>query len=81
MQYACAEGVNHLAIAHALRLPEPTKKYMEGKKKKRKRKNNSMFSGHYVRPRTHNVREHALRSHHKNKPFVRLGSCDDITVP
>ena len=31
---------------------------MEGKKK-----NNAKFIGHYVRPRTHNVRVHALCSH------------------
>ena len=34
-------------------------KYVEGKK-------NAKFSGHYVRPRTHKVRVHALRSHQKN---------------
>jgi len=34
-------------------------KYVHG----RKRKNNAKFSGHYVRPRMHNVRTHALRSH------------------
>ena len=42
-------------------------KYVEGKKErkkeKRKRKNNAKFSGHYVRPRTHNVCAHGLRSH------------------
>ena len=39
-------------------------KYVEGKRKKRKRrKNNAKFSGHYVRPRPHNVRTHALRLH------------------
>ena len=27
------------------------------------RKNNAKFSGHNVRPRTHNVRAHAIRSH------------------
>ena len=36
-------------------------KYVEGKKKK----NNAKFSGHYVRPRMHNVHAHALRSHHQ----------------
>ena len=31
-------------------------KYVEGKKKENKRrKNNGKFSGHYFRPRTHNV--------------------------
>ena len=39
-------------------------KYVEGKKE-RKKKNNAKFSGHYVHPRTHNVRAHALRSHQK----------------
>ena len=39
-------------------------KYVEEKKKKEKeRKNNAKFIGHYVRPRTHNMRAHALRSH------------------
>ena len=32
-------------------------------RKKKERKNNAKFSGHYVRPRTHNVRAHTLRSH------------------
>ena len=31
--------------------------------KKKERKNNAKFSGHYVCPRTHKVRLHALRSH------------------
>ena len=30
-------------------------------KTKRRRKNNAKFSGHYVRPNTHNVRAHAIR--------------------
>ena len=34
-EYACAEGGAHLPIAHALRLPEPTKK--EGKRRKKKK--------------------------------------------
>ena len=39
-------------------------KYVEGKKKeRRKRNNNAKFSGHYVYPRTETVRAHALRSH------------------
>ena len=43
---------------------------MEGKKKKkRKRKNNAKFSGLYVRPRTHNVRAHGLRSQ-QNKIMI-----------
>ena len=33
-------------------------KYVHGK-----RNNNAKFSGHYVRPRNHNVRGHALRSY------------------
>ena len=37
-------------------------KYVEAK-----RKNNAKFSGHYVRPRTHNVRAHELRSHQKER--------------
>ena len=32
-------------------------------KEKRKRKKNAKFSGHYVRPRMHNVCAHALRLH------------------
>ena len=31
--------------------------------KRKKRKNNAKFSGHYVYPRTETVRAHALRSH------------------
>ena len=38
-------------------------KYVEGRRKRRKRKNNAKFSGHYVFPHTHNVRAHALPSH------------------
>ena len=38
--------------------------------KERKRKNNAKFSGHYVRPRTHNVRVHSLRSHQCNVEYV-----------
>ena len=38
-------------------------KYVEGRKKKKERKNNAKFSGHYVCPRTHYVRAHTLRSH------------------
>ena len=38
--------------------PLLVEKYVEGK-----RKNNAKFSGQYVRPRTHNVRVHALRSY------------------
>ena len=49
-------------------------KYVEGKKKERKKegrrrrrkKNNAKLSGQYVRPRTHNVRAHALPSHQLN---------------
>ena len=37
--------------------------WKERKKKKERKNNNAKFSGHYVRPRTHNVRSHALRSH------------------
>ena len=55
-------------------------KYVEGKKKerRRRRKNNAKFSGHYVCPRTHNVRAHALRSHQ----FVnqKHGGCHSIVV-
>ena len=48
---------------------------MEGKKKKEGRKtNNAKFSGHYIRPRTHNVRTHALRSHQNAKLVCRGGS-------
>ena len=32
-------------------------------RKRRKKKNNAKFSGHYVYPRTETVRAHALRSH------------------
>ena len=38
-------------------------KYVEERKKERKKKNNAKFSGHYVYPRTETVRAHALRSH------------------
>ena len=34
-----------------------------------KKMNNDKFSGHYVRPRTHNMRAHALRSHQNTTPF------------
>ena len=34
-------------------------------KEEKKEKNNAKFSGNYLRPRTHNVRVHALRSHQK----------------
>ena len=37
----------------------------EKEEKEKRRKNNAKFSGHYVRPRTHNMRAHALRSHKK----------------
>ena len=39
--------------------------WKERKKKKegRRRRNNAKFSVHYVRPVTHNVYAHALRSH------------------
>ena len=37
------------------------------RRRRRKKKNNTKFSGHYVRPRTHNVRAHALRSHQQCK--------------
>ena len=33
---------------------------------KERRNNNAMFSGHYVCPRTHNVRVQALRSHQQS---------------
>ena len=33
------------------------------KKEEGRKKNNANFSGHYVRPRTHNVRAHGLHSH------------------
>ena len=36
-------------------------KYVE--ERKRRRKNNAKFSGHYVCPHTETMREHALRSH------------------
>ena len=35
------------------------------------RTNKVKFSGHYVRPRTHNMRAHALRSH-QNKEVVKV---------
>ena len=39
-------------------------KYVEGRRRKEgKKKNNAKFSGHYVCPRTQNMRAHALRSH------------------
>ena len=41
---------------------------------RKKIKNNAKFSGHYVQPRTHNVRVHALRSHQNstNRLFVHI---------
>ena len=68
---AFARGGAHLPIAHALRLLSPQdkpllgEKYVHGRKKERRRmkKNNAKFSGHYVYPRTETVRAHALRSH------------------
>ena len=65
-------GGAHLPIAHALCLPEQTKKpksevcvppEKRKKKRKRRRKNNAKFSGLYVQPRTHKVGAHAVRSH------------------
>ena len=38
------------------------KKKERRKKKEEERKNNAKFSGHYVRPHTHNVHVHAFRS-------------------
>ena len=38
---------------------------MEGKKERIRKKNNAKFSGHYVRPHTHNVRANTLSSHQK----------------
>ena len=38
----------------------------ESGKKERRRKNNAKYSGHYVCPRTHNMRAHVLRSHQFN---------------
>ena len=40
-------------------------KSMHGRRKKeeKERKNNAKFSGHYVRPRTNNLRSQALGSH------------------
>ena len=40
----------------------PSGRKVRGRKKKKK-KNNAKFSGHYVCPRTETVRAHALRSH------------------
>ena len=65
-------GGTHLPIADALYLTELIKKIkseVRGRKERRKRKNNAKFSGHYVRPRTHNVRAHALRLQH-NKIMI-----------
>ena len=45
----------------ALRFGSTSKE--ERKRKKKERQNNSKISGHYVRPRTLNVRAHALCSH------------------
>ena len=52
-------------------------KYVEGKKKE-SRRNNAKFSSHYVRPRTHNVRAHALRFHQKR---LNLGHCPNLSDP
>ena len=58
-------------------------KYVEGKKEEiRRRKNNAKFSGPYVRPRTHNVRARALRSHQFFdcfKPLTFGKKCDHET--
>ena len=47
-------------------------KYAEGKRR-RKKKNNAKFSGHYVCPRTHNVRAHSLCSHQNDPTLSSLG--------
>ena len=49
-------------------------KYVEGKKKERKKNNNAKFSGHYVYPRTETVRAHALRSHQLTVMYWRVSS-------
>ena len=48
-----------LRFAPVIWLPED----LEVRGRKEERKNNAKFSGHYVRPRTHKVYVHALRSH------------------
>ena len=45
-------------------------KYVEGKKERIRKKNNAKFSGHYVRPHTHNVRAHALCLHKHLIPYM-----------
>ena len=45
--------------------------------KKKKKKNNAKFSDHYLRPRTHNVRAHALRLHQNY--FLPLKSLPPIS--
>ena len=50
----------HAKIQNNRKTPSGRK---ERGRKKEKRKNIAKFSGHYVRPRMHNVHAHALRSH------------------
>ena len=45
------------------KIQTPSGRKVHGRKERRRRRNNAKFSGHYVRPRTHNVCMHALRSH------------------
>ena len=75
-------GVLTYPIAHALRLPETTKKseyegcvpplrsgplavlrFGSTCMERKRRKNYTKFSGHYVHPRTQNVHAHTLCSH------------------
>ena len=52
---------------------------MEGRRKKKK-KNNTKFSGHYVYPRTETGRAHALRSHQHLLAGVKLCDTPNFTV-
>ena len=51
----------------------PSGRKVRGRKKQeeKKEKNNAKFSGHYVCPRTHNVRAHALPSHQSSGMGIR----------
>ena len=48
---------------HPRQTPSGRKVRAWKKEEEERKKNNAKFSGHYIRPRTHNVRAQALRSH------------------
>ena len=53
----------HAKIKNRRQIPSGRKVCGRKKKKERKKKNNAKFSGHDVRPRTHNECAHALHLH------------------